>query len=86
MQLGVRASTEKRRKFIGEDEQVHRRRGMCSSEGMNTFIGSAKGEELTGVATATRGKEARGAPELSAFGGGARISGRRRRECSGVVQ
>ena len=58
-------------KFIGE---------------MNVFIGNVKGEDLTRVAAATQGEEARGVPELSEFGGGARISGHRRRDCSGVVR
>ena len=51
---------------------------------MNTFIGNAKGEELTGVAAALRGEEAQGVPELSTSGGGARCSGERWFVRSGV--
>ena len=53
---------------------------------MNTFIGNVKGKNLTGVATAMRGEEARGVPELSTSGGGARCSGGRWLVRSGVVR
>ena len=53
---------------------------------MNSFISNGKGENLPEIATAVRGEEARGLPELRLSGGGARCSGGRWLERSGVVR
>ena len=82
MHLDMRASTDRRRRMnrsSGEDERVHR-------GGMNTFFGNGGGKNLPEIAATVRGENARGLPELRVSSGGARCSGGRWLERSGVVR